>query len=221
MNKFSRAGIISGPELSRARLEEGKKAGSLRLPRILLLDDESEIVDLCANVLKRHYLVVKTSSPFEAVSFMDAGRQMIDLVICDYSMPGMNGTEFVDKIRANGIKTPVILYSGMIASRASREFDKFVKVLEKPFGGDKLMAEVSSVLEEIRRESDGHEKLQGIVPHLDASIERLEVFLRGRGLDLPLDGSPSRAIEKLGEGEAYNVFLSWHYLNEARMKISR
>jgi CheY-like chemotaxis protein len=198
-------------------LEQG--TGSIKLSRILLLDDESEIVELCANVLRKNYLVVKTNSPFEAVSFMDAGRHMIDLVICDYTMPGMNGAEFVDKIRNHGVTTPVILYTGRVADWAPREFDKFVKILEKPFGGEKLLSEVAGVLAAIQRESDVYKRFRGIIPHLNISLKNLEIFLKGRGIENPTDINPQKALKKFGTGEAYNIFLSWHYLHELRSKI--
>jgi len=198
-------------------LEQG--TGSFKLSRILLLDDESEIVELCAKVLRKNYLVVKTSSPFEAVSFMDAGRHMIDLVICDYVMPGMNGAEFVDKIRNQGVTTPVILYTGRVADWEPREFDKFVKILEKPFGGEKLLSEVAAVLVAIQGGTDVYRRFRGIIPHLNISLESLESFLKGRGVESLSDITPQKALKKFGTGEAYNIFLSWHYLHELRSKV--
>jgi len=39
--------------------------------------------------------------------------QPVDLVIVDYQMPGMNGCEVAQAMRTLGLRTPIILFSGM------------------------------------------------------------------------------------------------------------
>jgi two-component system chemotaxis response regulator CheY len=208
------------PNIREVPQERHFGTGSFRLSRILLLDDENEVVDLCAKFLQRHHLVVKTSSPFEAVSFMDAGRYMIDLVICDYFMPGMTGGEFVDQIRALGIMTPIILCTGRVADGKKEEFGKFVRVLEKPFGSENLLSAVSEALAARGADGSVRHRLHAILPHLNSSLAELEKFLVEQGLEHSLSALPEKALETLGPGQTYQVFLSWYHLKNLRARIA-
>lgn len=189
-----------------------------KVPRVLLLDDEGDIVDLCADALRDQYHVVKTSSPFEAVSLMDAGRDMIDLVICDYSMPGLNGVEFIQKLRELGIQTPAILYSGGDIDDTS---DEFMKVLEKPFRPKRLLDEVHKAIHSIRQDQMLHKKFRGILTHLDVSLDNLERVLVGRKHSDFHTLNAETALSRFGQGEDYNIFMAWFYLNELRNKIEK
>ncbi|MGE3260493.1 MAG: response regulator [Bacteriovoracia bacterium] len=192
---------------------------NLKPARILLLDDENEIVDLCARVLRASYLVVKTSSPFEAVSFMDCGRTKIDLVVCDYNMPGMNGAEFVSQIRRLGIKTPVMLYTGMVLEQKEHQLEKFTRVLMKPFDAHQLREEVSASLSSAAHEAQVYHQYSGIKPHLEMATENLISFLKNRGICDPSMLDPEKALQILGPGQEYKIFLSWFYLNELSSRI--
>lgn len=201
-------------DIGRYRDEE-PPAKNTKIPRILLLDDENEIVDLCAKVLRKKYTVVKTSSPFEAVSFMDAGRRMIDLVICDYNMPGLNGSEFVDKIRDLGITTPVILCTGQLHKGDPR----FAKILEKPFDGEMLLREIATVLAVKRTEGDIYRRYRGLLPYLTIVLEHLETALKNRGTENSPEPQLDDAPADPNSGDIRHVRLAWQYLNHLRAKI--
>lgn len=194
---------------------------SNRQKRILLLDDDSDLVNACAIALKKDYCIVKTSSPFEAISFVDAGRDMIDLIICDYSMPGMNGVEFAKKIHDLGVKIPVILYTGMtFDENFHKEHGEFIKILSKPFGGEELRKEVSSVLSKGSYDKNLYKKFLPIIPVLDLSMSSLEKFLTNRGLVNLEKNTPEEVMKLFGPGDGYNIFLSWYYLHDLKAKIN-
>lgn len=197
------------------------KIAEQKIPRILLLDDESEIVNLCADVLRDDYHVVKTNSPFEGISLMDAGRNMIDLVICDYAMPGMNGSEFVHELRSLGIRTPAILYTGRDIREIDRPRDGFIRVLEKPFRPERLLEEVHKAVSSIREDELLHQKFRGILTHLDVSIDNLERVLQSKKNSNFRGLSPETALGKFGQGDDYNIFMAWFYLFDLRNKIEK
>lgn len=80
--------------------------------RLLLVDDN----DTFASVLKRFFLRQKLEvdhqvNGLEAWNYLENCEQMPDLVVCDFHMPQMNGSDFVKKLRAQDRfnKMPVIM----------------------------------------------------------------------------------------------------------------
>ena len=58
------------------------------------------------------YKVFVAVNPEEALSLLDA--KDVDLVITDYRMPNMTGTELIGHMRARGHRQPVIVISGFV-----------------------------------------------------------------------------------------------------------
>lgn len=87
---------------------------------MLLVDDDIELMNLCAAVLKMSGASVLTAaSPAEALSIMaqpavnDVG---VDVAVVDYRLPGMNGCVLADCLRVRHPELKIILYSGTPAS---------------------------------------------------------------------------------------------------------
>ncbi|MGZ3654633.1 MAG: response regulator [Bdellovibrionota bacterium] len=192
---------------------------SQRPARILLLDDEADVVEQCALALKKQYLIVKTNSCFEAIAFMDAGREMIDLVICDYHMPGMNGVEFVDQIRKLKIRTPVVLCTGVTGDQLDLGQEKFTKVLRKPFGVSELREVVANSLALKHKVSESYRKFHGALIPLRLSMAELQKYLEQRGLANPAENDPESVLKRFGRGDDFRVYMAWHYLHEFCAKI--
>ncbi|MCY2952331.1 MAG: response regulator [Planctomycetota bacterium] len=125
-------------------LDNGKR-------RILVVDDDPEIVELFVDVLERDgRFDVKTAS-----SGYDAGvithEFSPDLVILDYMLPDVNGNIVCQTIRQNPnfehIK--IIIVSGVVNQEEINDLlkagaDEFVK---KPFNIEKLIQRVGELLE--------------------------------------------------------------------------
>jgi DNA-binding NtrC family response regulator len=77
------------------------KASSLeKLVTILILDDEFDLVTLLKQGLERRgFRVFSFTDPFLALEHFKINALDCDLVISDLRMPGMNGFEFLTKIK--------------------------------------------------------------------------------------------------------------------------
>lgn len=81
--------------------------------RILLVDDNQNGLLVRKSILEEHgFSVTALSSPEDALSeFKDSP---FDLVITDYNMPKLNGTDVIRIIRESKPSMPVILISSMV-----------------------------------------------------------------------------------------------------------
>jgi two-component system response regulator VicR len=91
-------------------------------PRILIVDDEVNIVNAVKRLLKRNgdYEFEKAYDGFEA------GMKLItfkpDLMILDIKMPGMDGYDVLNRIREEGTVSPrIIVYSGVLPEELCSE----------------------------------------------------------------------------------------------------
>ena len=79
--------------------------------RILLVDDEPDLLDVVQRVLERKYgfATIAASSGIEALKIFQ--NEKIDAIISDYSMPAMNGIELLRRIRTENQYIPFILFT--------------------------------------------------------------------------------------------------------------
>lgn len=118
--------------------------------RVVFVDDHA------AN--KPLYEAIAAQLPGHRVSFFDAGQAALDwavsntaaLVVVDYSMPSMNGVEFVRRLRAvEGWKqVPVIMLTGMNSALVRESaLDAGVNVfLTKPIQKHRFLQEARNLL---------------------------------------------------------------------------
>jgi DNA-binding response OmpR family regulator len=120
--------------------------------RILVVDDQQEILDLTTMVLGgAGYEVVTASSGGEALSHV--GRETIDLVLLDINMPEMDGWETLRLLRADEEleHLPVVMFSvkGEVSDKVQSLKEGASAYITKPFIVDDLVARVRGVLESI------------------------------------------------------------------------
>ncbi len=119
--------------------------------RILLVDDEQQIVDYEVQVLeKAGYVTYSTTSSTEALDIFNRQKQKMDLIITDMAMPEMTGLQLFEKIRKDCKEVPVILCSGYsehVSAQSSLELG-LDGYLAKPFTAEQLVDEVHRILVE-------------------------------------------------------------------------
>jgi signal transduction histidine kinase/ActR/RegA family two-component response regulator len=115
--------------------------------RVLVVDDEHNILDLVAAILpSEDFSVDCAGSGEEGISKLE--RNDYDLLISDLRMPGVGGRELVEWARANNKKAEVLLLTGDIVSTDMKDFitTSGVSCLRKPFKIDELLSVVEGVL---------------------------------------------------------------------------
>ncbi|MGN7753260.1 ATP-binding protein [Sinorhizobium sp. 22678] len=104
--------------------------------RILLVDDDVLIAMSSADMLADlGHEVVEAYSGKEALALIDGGATF-DLLITDYSMPGMTGAELAKAARDRMPGLPIVLASGYADLPSGVEID--VARLPKPYSQDQL-----------------------------------------------------------------------------------
>jgi len=117
--------------------------------RILLVDDEQQIIDYEVQTLERAgYITYATTSSTEALSIFKKRAQTLDLVITDMAMPEMTGVQLFQEIRKIRQDIPVLLstgYSEHVTADSSRKMG-IDGYLAKPFTAEQLAGEVYRLL---------------------------------------------------------------------------
>ncbi len=81
--------------------------------RLLMVDDNKLGLGARRAVMEElGYKVSVAVNPDEALTVLES--KGVDLVITDYRMPNMTGTELIEQMRARGYAQPVIIISGFV-----------------------------------------------------------------------------------------------------------
>jgi CheY-like chemotaxis protein len=117
-------------------------------PRLLIVDDHRDTVELFAVLLGERYHVVTCSSAAEALAALDGARP--DVVILDIGMAPMNGIDCLEAIRAvpGYAHVPAIALTGWARDEDRRRFLQagFQAVLAKPVLGEPVITAVEALL---------------------------------------------------------------------------
>jgi DNA-binding NtrC family response regulator len=113
------------------------------LPRILVIDDQSDVRAMISIVLRIHQFEIVEAASAEAGLKAFAGSEF-DLAIVDIFLQGSNGVDVIAKMRERVPDLPVVAISGMTALdfvSASPELSDIV-CLQKPFRPIQLVGAV-------------------------------------------------------------------------------
>lgn len=201
--------------------------------KLLVADDEVELVNALVAILKHsNYTVDAVYNGTDALDYALTGDY--DGIILDIMMPGMDGTEVLSKIRAEGLSTPVLFLT------AKTEVEDRIKGLDlgaddylpKPFDMGELLARVRAML---RRKADfsqpnltcGNLTLDRAGYEL-STPDHDKIRLSGREFQMMemLMTSPGRIISVdtfmdriWADGEA-DVNVVWVYVSNLRKKLT-
>ena len=118
---------------------------------ILVVDDERFILEITGEWLgELGYRVIEASSGQEALTLYEIHRDAIDLIILDMVMPGMNGGETFDRLRAIDPAVNVLLISGYGPDGKAEELrgQGCRGFIQKPFTIIQLSEKIKSILTE-------------------------------------------------------------------------
>ena len=105
-------------------------ASSDRLAILFVEDDEDQLNSVPRILREMGHTVVALQDPLAAIERASLTPRDIDIIISDYDMPALNGTQLAERLPG----FPVILVSGREdAIIAARSCPNIVKVLIKPY----------------------------------------------------------------------------------------
>jgi CheY-like chemotaxis protein len=120
--------------------------------RILLVDDHDAVRETTAGMLcdMGHAVEAAANGPamLEKLGAAPAGY---DLIVTDYAMPLMSGSDMLDEARKIRADLPGIIISGYADSRTLAQQRSEIVFLTKPFTMDQMKAAIGAVFVEARR----------------------------------------------------------------------
>jgi len=117
-------------------------------PRLLIVDDEPDMLDFLERVFRAEYTVVRASSAEEALD--ELGKHKFTLVITDQKMPHITGVELLERI---GERYPFLVKVLLSGFTEVPEIQRAVErggihnYVVKPVDSEKLRAAVTEAIE--------------------------------------------------------------------------
>lgn len=155
--------------------------------KILIADDEEDIVDIISIYLESEgYEVITASDGFETLE--KAEYESPHLIILDIMMPKLDGFEVCRRIRAE-MPTPILI----LTARRTEDVDKVIGLelgaddyMIKPFDSRELVARVKALLRRTYREDYQVRSPTETIKFKDLiiDIQRRQVNIRGKILQL-------------------------------------
>ncbi len=103
--------MASDPGALQGAGSPGERREAPRPAVVLLVDDDTDVLNVYAEILRQHGHEVDTASDgFSAVAML--GRRSYDVIVSDIAMPGMDGLQFLRAVRELDLDVPVILNTG-------------------------------------------------------------------------------------------------------------
>jgi DNA-binding NtrC family response regulator len=124
--------------------------------RVLVVDDDADMRDLCAEVLRREgYEIIRAESGRSAEAVLRSSA--VDVAVADLMMPEMGGLEVLRAAKEADPETVVILITAFPTVNTAVEAMKFgaAEYLVKPFSPPQLVEAVRASLE-ARRTREAH-----------------------------------------------------------------
>lgn len=150
--------------------------------RVLIVEDDSKIASFVVNGLKQSGFAVDHSPDGEQGLFL-AQANPYDAAVIDVMVPQLDGLSLVRQMRANKLKTPVIILSAKatVEDRVRGLQAGADDYLTKPFAFSELLARVQAL---IRRSTGAAEPTRLTAGDLTLDLLSREVTRAGRKIEL-------------------------------------
>ena len=188
--------------------------------RLLIAEDELDLAEVLAVFFeKNHFAVDTVHNGFDAYEY--AVSDAYDAIILDVMMPKMNGIEVLQKLRAEGVNTPIM----MLTAKGEKD-DRITgfnagadDYLPKPFDPDELISRVRAML----RRSEAY---RPTVPAFgDLTLDPASGVLACRGESVRLGGREFQIMELFmrNPGQVFSaeriMEKVWGWDNEAEINV--
>ncbi|HEV8229502.1 MAG TPA: response regulator [Candidatus Limnocylindria bacterium] len=131
----------NGGEPLELRRERGEGGGERKRESILVVDDDTSILDTVSSILTQEgYSVVSAASGEEALAAID--REPPSLILLDMRMPVMDGWAVARALRDRGVAVPIVVMTAAESAKRWADEIQAEGYLAKPFGLDDLLSTV-------------------------------------------------------------------------------
>ena len=121
--------------------------------KILLIDDDSDDAEIFVEAVEslQKQIICRTSNnPLKSLEELKTGENLPDLVFVDFSMPALNGGEFIEKMKSVPLlqSIPIILMSSHAVEVLCELTQKFegVTYMTKPNSFQELVIKLGDVI---------------------------------------------------------------------------
>jgi signal transduction histidine kinase/DNA-binding NarL/FixJ family response regulator len=161
-------------------IEETSETGTGKnLQRILLVEDDINLLESMSVLLSVRFSISRAPSAAEALHLLD--EMQFDLIICDILMPGMNGFEFIRKVRKDRRTAAVpFLFLTALGSHENRLQGLrlgAIDYIRKPFDSDMLAAKIAAILDSKNRFIEDYDR------QFKEYLQQWKPEMQGNGLD--------------------------------------
>ena len=198
---------------------------------LLIVDDEPNVIKSVKRLLfETDYKILSAESGEKGLTMFEGNE--IDLVISDYRMPGMNGVEFLRRVRELYPDTIRLILSGYADVAAVVEAindGQVYKFISKPWNDQELLTTIMRALDQHRLKNENKrltEELRDRNAELEELTRSLEEKVFDRTRDLEIRNRALHIAHKLMDHLPVGVLglnsdMSIAYINKvARDKMS-
>ena len=120
--------------------------------KVLLVDDSAVMRKVLTRALRQAGLdvgdILEAGDGSEAIGVLE-NDSSVDLILCDWNMPNMNGPDFVAAARAKGYEMPIVMVTTEAGyERVQQALDAGANgFVTKPFTPDKLGEALEKILQ--------------------------------------------------------------------------
>ena len=150
-------------------------------PVIVIVEDEEDLLELLEYNLQK--------AGYEVLGFLNTKKvgdlfveEEVDLVIMDRNLPGVEGSEFIEKERARGLDAPVIFLSAK--DKESEIEEGFLRggddYITKPFNMSELLLRIKAILKRTQKQNDQILSYRDIV----ADGAKRTITIEGKAVEL-------------------------------------
>lgn len=161
---------------------------------ILFVDDEPNVLASLRRVFRReNYNLLFAENAEEALALLE--KQPVELVVSDYLMPGMNGSQLLARVRESWPDTLRIMLTGQAGTEAvmgSVKDGAVYRFILKPWNDDDLRLTIALALEQFEllrrnrslqeKNNQQHRDLETLAKLSTTNRSQLAIFLHKKGL---------------------------------------
>jgi signal transduction histidine kinase len=136
--------------VARLRTDEDGAPAVIGAARVMVVDDDDLVRESVAEQLEAEgFAALAAASGVEALALLASG-EVVDALVSDLSMPGMNGLVTIEKVREMRPRLPCFLLTGYTGDGSALSGDGSFTLIRKPVSGRALVTQIAARLASAR-----------------------------------------------------------------------